>query len=123
MLPKKGRKLHRGGSDGTDGSGFEQSIAAALRAELDSNHQTIKTVMRWTGASERTVKNWLAGSHGPSGEHLVGLTRYSDEVFRAFLAMAGRGSIVLTADLAALRLKLLDVVNHIDGSAQSAGRQ
>lgn len=114
MLPKKGKKLHQGESDSGAGLNFGASIAEALRAELGSNHQTIKTVMRWTGASERTVKHWFAGTHGPRGEHLVALSRHSGEVFRAFLLMVGRGPIVLNAELAELRAKLLDVVDHID---------
>ncbi len=123
MLPKKGKKLHQKGSGSGNGLEFGASIAEALRAELGSNHQTIKTVMRWTGASERTVKHWFAGTHGPRGEHLVALSRHSDEVFRAFLLMAGRGPIILGAKLADLRARLLDVVDHIDGSSQSAGTE
>ncbi len=53
MLPKKGKKLHRQGHDGSGEVKFSKLIAEALRAELGSNHRTIKTVMRWTGqASE-----------------------------------------------------------------------
>ena len=36
-------------------------------------HQAIKTVMKWTGAKERTVKNWFAGSNGTNGHHLAAL--------------------------------------------------
>jgi hypothetical protein len=114
MLPEKGKKLHHGGSDGGDGLDFGRMIAEALRSELGSNHQTVKTVMRWTGASERTVKHWFAGTHGPRGEHLVALSEHSDEVFKAFLLMAGRGPIMLTAKLAELRLKLVEVIDLID---------
>jgi hypothetical protein len=63
-------------------------IAAALRRDLGSTHQAIKTVMRWTGASERTVKNWFAARSGPSGEHLVALIHHSDEVFERNLLLA-----------------------------------
>jgi hypothetical protein len=115
MLPKKGKKLHRRGQGGGGDLSFGKLIAEALRTELGSNHRTIKTVMRWTGASERTVKHWFAGTHGPRGEHLVALSRHSDEVFRTFLLLVGRGPIILSAKLAELRSKLLDVVEHIDG--------
>jgi hypothetical protein len=115
MLPKKGKKLHRRGQGDGGELNFGKLIAEALRTELGSNHRTIKTVMRWTGASERTVKHWFAGTHGPRGEHLVALSRHSDEVFRTFLLLVGRGPIILSAKLAELRSKLLDVVEHIDG--------
>src|SRR5438552_14434057 len=114
MLPKKGKKLHRDGSNGGPGPDFRVRIAQALRAELGSNHQTIKTVMRWTGASERTVKHWFSGTHGPRGEYLVSLTRHSDEVLRVFLLMADRGPVVLAAKLDGLRVKLLEMIDHID---------
>ena len=123
MLPKKGKKLHPGGSGDGTGLEFGASIAEALRAELGSNHQTVKTVMRWTGASERTVKHWFAGTHGPRGEHLVALSRYSDEVFRVFLLMAGRDPAILSVKIAELRSKLLDVVQHIDAHSPLGERE
>ena len=69
--------------------GYALVIAGALHDQLGDSHR-IKTVARWTGASERTVKNWLAGSSGPSGEHLIALARNSDEVFDAILILTGR---------------------------------
>lgn len=39
---------------------YRLEIAAALRRELGGSHQAIKASMNWTGASERTAKNWLA---------------------------------------------------------------
>ena len=39
-----------------DQARYRQAIADALRRELGPTHQAIKTVMRWTGASERTAK-------------------------------------------------------------------
>ncbi len=65
-------------------------IAGALRDEVGNSHHAIKTVIRWTGASERTVKNWFAGTSGPSGQHLVALMRNSDDVFDALLVLSGR---------------------------------
>jgi hypothetical protein len=41
------------------------AIAYALRNQLGTTHQATKIVMGWTGAGERTVKNWLAGISGP----------------------------------------------------------
>ena len=90
MFPKKGNKLHRPGHGRGTGVSFSREIASALQSELGSTHQAVKTVMRWTGTSERTVKHWLAGTHGPSGHHLVQLIRNSDEVLKALLQLAGR---------------------------------
>lgn len=66
------------------------AMAMALQAELGSAHRAIKSAMRWTSASERTVKYWFAGERGPSGEHLVSLARNSDAVLIALLALSAR---------------------------------
>ena len=42
------------------------------------------------GVSARTAKNWLSGTTGPTGTHLVELMRTSDHVLEAVLQMAGR---------------------------------
>ncbi len=58
--------------------------------------------MRWTGASDRTVKNWFSGANGPSGEHLSVLMEHSDCVFRALLHRTKREREVGSTKLAAL---------------------
>lgn len=73
-----------------DQARYRQAIADALRRELGPTHQAIKTVMRWTGASERTAKYWLSGERGPSGEHLIRLARQSDAVLITILTMSER---------------------------------
>lgn len=50
----------------------------------------LKDVMRWTGASERTVKAWRGGISIPSGEHLIALVRRSDVVLSEVLRPSGR---------------------------------
>lgn len=42
------------------------------------------------GASERTVKYWISGERGPSGEPLIALARHSDIVFHMVLMLASR---------------------------------
>jgi len=69
---------------------FPLAVSYALKSELGSTHQAVKIIMRWTGAGERTVKNWLAGISGPSGQHLVDLIRHSDGVLEVILILAGR---------------------------------
>ena len=64
---------------------YANAVAAALRTELGTSHRAIKTLRHWTDASERTAKHWLAGSHGPSGLHLIELMRHSDHALRQCL--------------------------------------
>jgi hypothetical protein len=89
-LPKKGNVLHRASGEGGADLDYAGAIAHALRHDLGTTHQAVKSVMRWTGASERTVKYWFAGRGGPSGEHLIALARHSDTVLAVILQLAGR---------------------------------
>src|SRR5258707_12685451 len=114
MLPKTGKVLPKGSRGNGAGLEFNQNIAAALRADLGSTHRAVKIVMGWTGASERAAKNWLAGTHGPSGRHLVALVRHSDQVLEAFLMMAGRDSALVAMRVVDVREKLQETVAFID---------
>ena len=85
-VPKMGTTVHLG----ADQAAYRKAISDTLRRELGHTHQAIKTVMRWTGASERTAKYWLSGERGPSGEHLIRLAQHSDAVLITILTMAER---------------------------------
>ena len=85
-VPKMGTTVHLD----ADQAAYRRAISDALRRELGQTHQAIKTVMRWTGAGERTVKYWLSGERGPSGEHLIQLAMHSDAVLMMILTMADR---------------------------------
>lgn len=86
FVPKTGTNVHLE----ADFAVYRTAIAAALRDELGLTHRAVKTAMRWTSASERTVKYWIAGERGPSGEHLIALARHSDIVFHMVLLLADR---------------------------------
>jgi hypothetical protein len=85
---------------------YASSIAEALRTDLGSSHQAIKTLMRWTGSNERTAKNWLSGANGPSGEHLLEIIRNSDLVFECVLQLVDRRSVLSHRNLEELRERL-----------------
>jgi hypothetical protein len=93
---------------------YAVAVAHALQRQLGGTHQGVKTVMRWTGASERTVKNWFAGISGPSGQHLLALVHHSDEVLAAFLTLAGRQKIAAAIKLVDLRNRIAEVLEEID---------
>jgi hypothetical protein len=93
---------------------YPEAIARALQRQLGGSHQAVKTVMRWTGAGERTVKNWFAGDSGPSGRHLAALAGHSDEVLAAFLGLAGRQQVRAGTKLLDIRTRIAAMVHEID---------
>jgi hypothetical protein len=72
-----------------DEAEFASALSQALRTELRQHRSWAKVVARWTGANERTAKNWLAGRMVPNGYHLMLLMRHSEVVTKVVLAAAG----------------------------------
>jgi len=99
---------------GTNLETYNAAIAFALKSQLGLTHQAVKTVMKWTGAGERTVKNWFAGLSGPSGTHLVRLIQNSDETLAALLILAGRSEVLAAARIIDMRNKLAETVAEVD---------
>jgi hypothetical protein len=118
MFPKKGKVFPRSNSDCCGSFDYADAIASALRKELGDSHQAVKTAMRWTGARERTVKNWLAGSNGPSGHHLVALVQHSEEVFGTLLRLSGRPPSIDLDRLVAAHEALANVLKALDVAAE-----
>ena len=121
MFPKMGKTFPEDDEGKVDRLKYQMTIAAALKRELGGSHRAIKIVMRWTSVSERTAKNWLAGSHGPAGEHLVELMRNSNEVLAAVLVLAGRGELKIGAGLHETRETLLQALDVLDGLLGTSG--
>ena len=84
MLQKKGRRLPawKGVLGGREV--YAQTIAELLRKEHGDSHRAVKQLMRETDASERTVKHWLSGQHGPDTVYFLRLVA-SSPVIRAFV--------------------------------------
>ncbi len=97
----------------SDGYNYADVIAETLRETFGGTRVSVKTVMAYTGASERTVKNWFEGKNGPNGENLVELARHSDEVLEVFLLMAGREDILAGKLLVDARDKLAEMLDAI----------
>ena len=118
-FPKKGNFFPEGARRGGDGKGseghFATEIAAALRRSFGGGHVGIKTVSGWTGANERTVKNWFSGRYGPRGEHLVVLVRRSNDVLSSFLVMSGREDLMAAAKLAAVEQAIVELLVAVRG--------
>ena len=126
-FPKKGKFFPR--ENGYDGNGghqtsgcFADEIASALKRSLGDSRAGVKSVVAWTGANEKTVKNWFSGTYGPSGAHLIALARHSDEVLGTFLAMAGREDLMVAIKLAGAEeaiSDLLDAVRRLGANDQT----
>ena len=121
MPTKKGNKLHSKGNKlpfssvaCAAPSGYAHAIAVALRVEMERTGYGAKVVMRWTGASERTVKGWLGGYRGPGGEHLIALISQSDAVLTTVLRLAGRERTTPAIQLSEARRLLRDLMVALD---------
>src|SRR5213592_4288718 len=114
-FPKKGNHMHLGNSD--DDITYELLVAGALHRQLGGSRKAVKTLMKWTGASARTAKNWLSGAVGPNGEHLVQLLGFSDEVFETVLARANRRRPPPSDRVAGARILLADALSLLNDYA------
>ncbi len=107
----------------SDGYAFAAVIAETLRETFGGTRMSVKTVMAYTGAGERTVKNWFQGKNGPNGENLVELVRHSDEVLEVFLLMAGREDILagkLLIDAGDKLVEMLEIINQLQAGNSAA---
>ena len=84
MLPKTGRKLPAWKGVLSGREVYAQTVAELLRKEHGQSHHAIKHLMRQTHASERAVKHWLSGQHGPDTVFFLRLM-VSSPVIRAFV--------------------------------------
>jgi len=116
VRPVSGRTFPRssGTVEKSDGYDYTAVIAETLREAFGKTGRSVKTVMAYTGAGERAVKNWFEGKNGPNGENLVELVRHSDEVLEALLSMAGREDILAGKLLVDARDKLAEMLEIID---------
>jgi hypothetical protein len=117
-FPKKGKSFPKNGKGGgadfsIDDHAFAMKIAAALGLELRDQNSRAKLVASWTGANERTVKNWILGRYAPCGRHLVVLARHSDQVLNAVLSMADRQDLLLAEKVEDLRRRVFEVAAMI----------
>ncbi|MBX9796511.1 DeoR family transcriptional regulator [Sphingomonas sp.] len=84
MLPKKGRKLPKWEGVLAGRQVYAETIAQLLEREHGGTHRAVKQLMTLTDASERTVKHWLSGQHGPDTVFFLRLVT-SSPVIRAFV--------------------------------------
>lgn len=119
MLHKKGNSFHRDCYGRVSALEYRQAISAALTQELGGAGSAAKIAIGWTGASERTAKNWISGSYGPTAEHLIELMRNSDTVLAVVLGLAGREEAMTTERLKRVRAELAVVLSNLDAICEA----
>jgi hypothetical protein len=126
-FPKKGNLFPAGlsadrGCDPNVGSrNFAAEISSALNDAFGKTPAHIKIVATWTGANERTVKNWFAGNYGPSGEHLITLIKHSDAVLGVVLSMADRRQLLISSKIDEIEKRLTELADFIRSQRQEHG--
>lgn len=88
ILPNGSNRLPAPG--GSRKGDYAELVAAALRTEFGDRRHTVKVIMRWTRASGRTVRYWLAAEAMPNGNHLIEMIARSDHVLETVLAASRR---------------------------------
>lgn len=78
--------------------------------------------MAWTSANERTVKDWMAGTSGPRGNHLIDIIRHSDAFLGVVLGLAGREDAMAVIDLAVLRRRPIEMEAELGRLVEVASR-
>ena len=116
-FPKKGNKL----PDDVCATSLASQIAAALKRDLGHTHATVKTLSAWTGAHERTAKQWLSGRICPRGDHLVRLARHSDEVFEVIRRSAHRPDFEIPRKFEQVRSLLVELLKLVEHSRETWG--
>jgi len=111
---KKDRKVRAVSGTTFPTKRFAETIAGALRRQYGTTPSAIKTVSALVGANERAVKNWFDAKNAPSGELVVVLCRYSDEIFLAFLRPAGRKEHVKAKRIVDATARLREVLEFLD---------
>ena len=105
MFPKTGNKFPKR-VERLSEADYAAAISKALRAELGTSASAAKQIQRWTGAADRTARNWLNGVVGPRGHHLMELARESDTVLAVMITMMARPELALAPDLHAVEVAL-----------------
>lgn len=82
-------------------------VGLALMAELGATRRATKTVMHWTGVSDRTAQAWLHGKASPSARHLLTLGAHSPAVMRVVLRLSGHDDLEIGIGLKEIEAALM----------------
>lgn len=113
MFPNNGRNLRNAGNRISERD-YASRIGAALHGELGGSARATKTIMAWTGSSDRTARNWVHAIGGPSGRHLISLMGQSDAVLTMVLELSGRTELLVRTDIHAVEVALAKATGALE---------
>ena len=100
MVPKSGSRLPKTLISLTDAE-LAELIGTALRDELGASRRAAKTIIAWTGVSDRTARAWLNGRTSPSSLHLLAMAAHCKSVMATVLRLTGHEQVAVEIDLQA----------------------
>jgi hypothetical protein len=118
MVRNTGSQL-RDSPFGLAGSALAEQIGQTLRNELGASRRATKTVMRWTGVSDRTARSWLNGRVSPSGLHLLALAAYSWPVMLLVLRLTGHRDLEVGLEAQEIEARLELALAHVQAIRSS----
>lgn len=120
MVPKSGSRLPKTQISLSDAQ-LAELIGAALRAELGASRRAAKSIIAWTGVSDRTARAWLNGRTSPSSLHLLAMAAHCKPVMATLLRLTGHEHVAVEIDLQAFEAGLeqtLAVVRRLNSRSQ-----
>ena len=112
MVSKTGSRLRKSARVSSDQELADQ-IGNALRKELGGSRRATKTIMRWTGVSDKTARSWLFGNSSPNGFHMIALAGNSELVMKIVLERTGYSSLSVGLELVAIEQRLEVALNLV----------
>lgn len=112
MVRNSGSQLRNSPFVLTD-SELAMNIGLALMDELGATRRATKTVMRWTGVSDRTARIWLHGQASPSGANLISLAAESPAVMKLLLQLTGNEDLEIGIQLREVENDLAQILMQI----------
>jgi hypothetical protein len=105
MVPKSGSRLPKTQISLSDAE-LAELIGTALRDELGASRRAAKTIIAWTGVSDRTARAWLNGRSSPSSLHLLAMAAHCKPVMATMLRLTGHEHVAIGIDLQAVEAGL-----------------
>jgi len=114
MVPNSGSRLPKTQILLSDAQ-LAELIGTALRDELGGSRRAAKTIIAWTGVSDRTARAWLNGRTSPSSLHLLAMAAHCQPVMATVLRLTGHEHVAIGINLQAVETGLEQTLAAVRG--------